>query len=143
MPSQNLLSFLHQFYLIQLEQNVGGSYEHSSEDVENSALTFEQRAAIQVKFCLYLLNGKSEGRFTAQNYTEYYVIQQHIEHGGDMDAEALDEGKLKRMVLAFEKRTTKNQELRIKFPDEPTKFLNSEIELHDAIQGKTNICIWS
>ena len=58
-----------------------------------------------------------------------------------MDAEALDEGKLKRMVLAFEKRTTKNQELRIKFPDEPTKFLNSEIELHDAIQGKTNICI--
>merc|ERR1719510_1874786 len=90
----------------ELEQNVGGSYEHSSEDVENSALTFEQRAA----------------------------IQQHIEHGGDMDAEALDEGKLKRMVLAFEKRTTKNQELRIKFPDEPTKFLNSEIELHDAIQ---------
>merc|ERR1719510_281586 len=90
----------------ELEQNVGGSYEHSSEDVENSALTFEQRAA----------------------------IQQHIEHGGDMDAEALDKVKLKRMVLAFEKRTTKNQELRIKFPDEPTKFLNSEIELHDAIQ---------
>ena len=60
-----------------------------------------------------------------------------------MDAEALDEGKLKRMVLAFEKRTTKNQELRIKFPDEPTKFLNSEIELHDAIQGKANIYIRS
>jgi len=42
---------------------------------------------------------------------------------------------LKRLVLAFEKRATKNQELRIKFPDEPTKFLNSEVELHDTIQG--------
>ena len=51
-----------------------------------------------------------------------------------MDAEALDEGKLKRMVLAFEKRTTKNQELRIKFPDKSTKFLNSEIEVLEAIQ---------
>lgn len=46
----------------------------------------------------------------------------------------MDETKLKRLVLAFEKRATKNQELRIKFPDEPTKFLSSEVELHDTIQ---------
>ena len=62
------------------------------------------------------------------------AIQQHIEYGGDVNAVALDETKLKKLVLAFEKRATKNQELRIKFPDEPTKFLNSEVELHDTIQ---------
>ena len=62
-------------------------------------------------------------------------MKQHIEYGGDVNAEALDETKLKRLVLAFEKRATKNQELRIKFPDEPTKFLSSEVELHDTIQG--------
>ena len=81
-----------------------GVVNHKNE--EDSSLTSEQRAA----------------------------IQQHIEYGGDVNAEALDETKLKRLVLAFEKRATKNQELRIKFSDEPTKFLNSEVELHDTIQ---------
>lgn len=80
--------------------------ENNYANEENNSLTSEQRAA----------------------------IQQHIEYGGDVNAEALDETKLKRLVLALEKRATKNQELRIKFPDEPTKFLNSEVELHDTIQ---------
>ena len=53
----------------------------------------------------------------------------------------MDQTKLKRLSLAFEKRVTKNQELRIKFPDEPTKFLSSEVELHDSIQGKDSINI--
>ena len=46
----------------------------------------------------------------------------------------MTETRLKKLVLNFEKRATKNQELRIKFPDEPVKFLNSEVELHDAVQ---------
>ena len=48
--------------------------------------------------------------------------------------DVLDESKLKRMVLNFEKKVAKNQELRIKFPDDPAKFMNSEVELHDAVQ---------
>ena len=87
----------------ELEQGTEGREYENDED---TALTSEQRAA----------------------------IQQHIEYGGDVNAVSLDETKLKRLVLAFEKRATKNQELRIKFPDEPTKFLNSEMELHDTIQ---------
>lgn len=35
--------------------------------------------------------------------------------------EVLDETTLKRMVLQFEKRALKNQEMRIKFPDMPEK----------------------
>nr|CAG4646150.1 EOG090X03ST [Macrothrix elegans] len=47
---------------------------------------------------------------------------------------ALDEPALKRMILNFDKRVLKNQELRIKFPDAPEKFMESELELHEAIQ---------
>ncbi|EAA01129.1 AGAP001357-PA [Anopheles gambiae str. PEST] len=50
------------------------------------------------------------------------------------DGEVLDEGGLKRMLLLFEKRVLKNQEMRIKFPDSAEKFMESEIELNDAIQ---------
>merc|ERR1719468_858603 len=48
--------------------------------------------------------------------------------------DVLDESKSKRMVLNFEKKVAKNQELRIKFPDDPAKFMNSDVELHDAVQ---------
>nr|CAG4650050.1 EOG090X03ST [Sida crystallina] len=46
----------------------------------------------------------------------------------------LDETSLKRMILHFEKKVLKNQELRVKFPDAPEKFMESELELHEAIQ---------
>eukprot|EP00096_Caligus_rogercresseyi_P012819 TRINITY_DN5495_c0_g1_i1.p1 TRINITY_DN5495_c0_g1~~TRINITY_DN5495_c0_g1_i1.p1 ORF type:complete len:428 (+),score=166.98 TRINITY_DN5495_c0_g1_i1:50-1333(+) len=46
----------------------------------------------------------------------------------------LNESRLKKLVLAFEKKTLKNQEIRIKHPDVPEKFMESEVELHDAIQ---------
>lgn len=52
----------------------------------------------------------------------------------DSNDDILDETKLKRMILNFEKKVAKNQELRIKFPDDPSKFMNSEIELHEAVQ---------
>jgi len=62
-------------------------------------------------------------------------IEEHVDsvEGGENDG-AMTEARLKKLVLNFEKKATKNQELRIKFPDEPVKFLNSEVELHDTIQ---------
>jgi len=35
--------------------------------------------------------------------------------------EPVDESTVKKMILTFEKRSYKNQELRIKFPDNPEK----------------------
>ena len=66
-------------------------------------------------------------------------IEEHVDsvEGGENDG-AMTEARLKKLVLNFEKKATKNQELRIKFPDEPVKFLNSEVELHDTIQVCTN-----
>ncbi|CAF4359428.1 unnamed protein product, partial [Rotaria sordida] len=48
--------------------------------------------------------------------------------------EELDETSLKRMLSQLEKRISKNQEMRIKYPDHPEKFMESEIELNDAVQ---------
>ncbi|XP_069508488.1 beta-catenin-like protein 1 [Ambystoma mexicanum] len=48
--------------------------------------------------------------------------------------EPLDESSVKKMILAFEKRSYKNQELRIKFPDNPEKFMESELDLNDILQ---------
>lgn len=47
---------------------------------------------------------------------------------------AFDVPSLKRLVAGFERKILKNQEQRIKFSQEPTKFLDSELELFDSIQ---------
>ena len=68
------------------------------------------------------------------------------------ESDLLDETALKRMILLFEKRALKNQEMRIKFPDSPEKyclgfcfnacktdqflcdrFMESEVELHTTL----------
>lgn len=46
----------------------------------------------------------------------------------------IDESKLRKMLLSFEKRMLKNQELRIKFPDDPRKFMDSELDLNEALE---------
>lgn len=48
--------------------------------------------------------------------------------------EVLDEGGLRKMILLFEKRNLRNQEMRIKFPDAPEKFMESEVDLHTMIE---------
>ena len=51
------------------------------------------------------------------------------------NAEELDEQNGRKILALFEKRLRKNQELRIKHAKKPEKFMRSEIELHDMIQG--------
>uniref|UniRef100_A0A8C4PXJ6 Beta-catenin-like protein 1 n=1 Tax=Eptatretus burgeri TaxID=7764 RepID=A0A8C4PXJ6_EPTBU len=60
------------------------------------------------------------------------IILQDLEN--EAEAQALDETAVKRMILTFEKMVTKNQELRIKYPDNPEKFMESELDLNDTIQ---------
>ncbi|KAF5275670.1 hypothetical protein FQA39_LY06782 [Lamprigera yunnana] len=52
----------------------------------------------------------------------------------EAEGEVLDETGIKRIILNFEKRSLKNREMRIKFPDSPDKFMESEIELHEILQ---------
>ncbi|XP_059049424.1 beta-catenin-like protein 1 [Achroia grisella] len=50
------------------------------------------------------------------------------------EGEILDDTAVKKLVLNFEKKALKNREMRIKFPDQPEKFMDSEIDLHEALQ---------
>ncbi|KAL1140811.1 hypothetical protein AAG570_000739 [Ranatra chinensis] len=62
------------------------------------------------------------------------MIMKLVESSELKEDDVLDETTLKRMLLLFEKRALKNQEMRIKYPDMAEKFMESEVELHEAIQ---------
>ena len=56
------------------------------------------------------------------------------EKQGDLvEVEEYDDQKVKKLILSFEKKVLKNQEMRIKFPDSPEKFMESELDLNDVI----------
>lgn len=58
-------------------------------------------------------------------------------HGVDacvLPGDELDASSVKRMLLSFEKKVLRNQEMRVKFPDMPEKFMESELELNDELQ---------
>ncbi|CAI9110336.1 OLC1v1010342C1 [Oldenlandia corymbosa var. corymbosa] len=48
--------------------------------------------------------------------------------------ETLDLKTLKKLVLAFERRLKDNTAARLKYPDQPEKFADSEVELHEEIE---------
>lgn len=64
---------------------------------------------------------------------ERQKILQFVEQE-ELTGEILDEAELRRMILLFEKRNLRNQEMRIKFPENPEKFMESEIALHGMIE---------
>jgi len=61
-------------------------------------------------------------------------ISQLVDRGESFDQVSLDSVGIKRLLLLFEKKVTKNQEQRIKHAEEPEKFLESELDLHDSIR---------
>jgi beta-catenin-like protein 1 len=60
------------------------------------------------------------------------------EESGAVDAaaasvELITEDTLQQVLLSFEKKVSKNQLMRAKFPDQPEKFLDSEVDLHQEV----------
>ena len=53
----------------------------------------------------------------------------------DEEVTELDSGRVKRLVLHLEKKLTVNRRERIKFPDDPSKFVDSEVDLDDAVKS--------
>ncbi|MFH4981797.1 hypothetical protein AB6A40_008506 [Gnathostoma spinigerum] len=49
-------------------------------------------------------------------------------------AMVIDELAAKKLVLQLERRCAKNREMRIKYADDPGKFMESEVDLNQAIQ---------
>ncbi|CAH9089787.1 unnamed protein product [Cuscuta europaea] len=57
-----------------------------------------------------------------------------LEKSQQVAVEALDQKTVKKLVLSFERRLKENIAARLKYPDQPDKFVDSEMELHDEIQ---------
>lgn len=81
-----------------------------------------------------VLAESSESSSNGISNAEKERIQQLVNEAEANDHDILDESALKKLTLLFEKRTLKNREMRIKFPDNPEKFMESELELHETIQ---------
>ncbi|XP_071958484.1 beta-catenin-like protein 1 [Antedon mediterranea] len=77
---------------------------------------------------------RSTGEVTGNELTEEEreKILRMVEQ--EPDGPAMDEADLRQLILRFEKKVYKNQEMRIKYPDQPEKFMTSEVDLNDAIQ---------
>lgn len=60
-------------------------------------------------------------------------IDKIIEEADKSDVKEVNEADLKRLIGLFERRLNKNQEMRIKHADNPSKFMDSELELFDTI----------
>lgn len=72
---------------------------------------------------------QNEPELTEEERLNILRYVEEEEAGGEI----LDENGLRKMVLLYEKRNLRNQEMRIKFPDNPEKFMESEIDLHAVI----------
>lgn len=81
------------------------------------------------------IQSRSEPELTEE---ERLNILRYVEEE-EATGETLDENGLRKMILLFEKRNLRNQEMRIKFPDNPEKFMESELDLHTVINDLKSV----
>ncbi|CAG7836980.1 unnamed protein product [Allacma fusca] len=77
-------------------------------------------------------NAGSDGMEPSISGEERLRILKMIED--EPEESQMDASALKRMSSVLDKRISRNQEMRIKFPDQPERFMDSELELHESIQ---------
>ncbi|KAG1686330.1 Beta-catenin-like protein 1 [Nymphon striatum] len=102
--------------------------DDDSYDKENSELQKKTRRLSQVPDPIDFESENSSGITEEEREKILKLVEEEPE------AEPLDENAVKKLILGFEKRVLKNQELRIKFPDLPVKFMESELDLNETIQ---------
>jgi beta-catenin-like protein 1 len=61
------------------------------------------------------------------------AIERLLEEAEESGISTLDAVTLKQLLVAFERKINKNQMLRVKYSDQPEKFMESEIELNQEI----------
>nr|GAT59458.1 predicted protein [Mycena chlorophos] len=87
----------------------------------------------------YFAEEDDEGRFFGSGLSseqkEILNIFDNAGEGMQDDPDALSITSIRRMLLRFERAVNKNQDHRSKYPDDPTKFIDSEADLDSAIKG--------
>ncbi|KAJ3046658.1 hypothetical protein HK097_000660 [Rhizophlyctis rosea] len=84
-----------------------------------------------------LVDEEEDGRFHGSGLSEEQQRIYDIVDAGEEAPASIDLPTLKKMVLKFERAINKNQELRVKFSDDPMKFIDSEADLDDEIKSMT------
>ncbi|CEG68080.1 hypothetical protein RMATCC62417_07673 [Rhizopus microsporus] len=76
------------------------------------------------------------GRFFGGGLTsEQHDILDLVDQYDAEEAETLDASTVKKMILKFEKAINKNQEMRVRYADQPEKFMESEADLDEEIKN--------
>merc|ERR1719350_34727 len=108
-----------------------------AQEIASRAEEEERLAALEEE--ARLAKSAAQGRAGASSSSEREKIDQIVEKGAEQETVSLDEAGVKKILLGFEKKVSRNQEMRIKFPDQPDKFMMSEMELHDGVRELQNV----
>ncbi|KAK1575281.1 hypothetical protein Q3G72_004086 [Acer saccharum] len=68
------------------------------------------------------------------NYNIDASLLEALEKSSQSNIEVLDHRTLKKLVLSFERRLKENIEARLKYPDHPEKFAETEVDLHEELE---------
>ncbi|KAH8118573.1 DUF1716-domain-containing protein [Phellopilus nigrolimitatus] len=88
----------------------------------------------------YFVEEDDEGRFfggglTNEQKTILSIFEKAEDEGTQEDHEELSITSIRRMLLRFERAVDKNQDQRSKYPDDPSKFIDSEADLDSSIKS--------
>ncbi|KAJ7095435.1 Catenin-beta-like protein [Mycena belliarum] len=88
----------------------------------------------------YFAEEDDEGRFfggglTSEQKEILNIFDNAGGEGNQDDPDALSITSIRRMLLRFERAVNKNQDQRSKYPNDPTKFIDSEADLDSAIKA--------
>ncbi|KAE8227347.1 hypothetical protein CF319_g166 [Tilletia indica] len=75
------------------------------------------------------------GGLTAQQKRILEIMNGGDDYGDKRTTAAEDLANVRKQLLKFERAINKNQEMRVKFPDDPRKFIESEADLDAAIKS--------
>lgn len=78
-------------------------------------------------------SSEAEQNFSTNSSTNPEDILAALEQHA-AQAVTVDEGHIRKITTQLERKTLKNREMRTKHPDDPKKFMDSEVELDTAIQ---------
>lgn len=114
-----------------VEQTLKRPNENDSDDEDRPDVALERAkkmrrlAQDKAESMSRVIKSTKEPQITEE---ERLKILQYVDQGGDETMDnIMDENGLKKMLLLFEKRNLRNQEMRIKFPDNPEKFMESKL----------------
>ncbi|KAG9218906.1 hypothetical protein CCMSSC00406_0000980 [Pleurotus cornucopiae] len=88
----------------------------------------------------YFAEEDGEGRFfggglTSEQKDILNIFDNSTEEGDQDDLQIMSLAAVKRLLLRFERAANKNQDQRSKYPDDPTKFIDSEADLDTALKS--------